>query len=361
MLLWHAGLRDFSRGRLRAEEQKDTMIDRWIVSPFTVVAWRGGRIEITSSGSGATLVADDIEVVRLMHAFAQPRSVEDVLREFGTPVPERLPRWIDLFIRAGVLSPASECEAATVHHWDWSALAYHRRSRRPGLQKTTPGQTTPAAPTRAVETWIPLVRGYVDAGRDLANVLEARRSWRAWSAAAIPLQTLSSLLWLSARNRVMLSERRQDAYLSRPYPSGGAVYSLDLYLVIAADAVETIPTGLYKYLPDCHGLEPVSTRNADIVPFLEAAGRSAGTTAPPIVVLVTSRFAEPSVAYGELAYSLVLKEVGCLFQTLYLVGEYLNLGPCALGGGTPAGRLARVCNTSELADPVVGEFMFGPR
>ena len=46
-----------------------------------------------------------------------------------------------------------------------------------------------------------------------------------------------------------------------------------------------------------------------------------------------------SETYGSLAYSLVLKEVGCLFQTLYLVGEYLELAPCALGGGT-SGALA---------------------
>jgi len=57
----------------------------------------------------------------------------------------------------------------------------------------------------------------------------------------------------------------------------------------------------------------------------------------------------------------VLKEVGCLFQTLYLVGEYLELAPCALGGGTSAGRFSHICNTTELAEPVVGEFILGPR
>jgi hypothetical protein len=42
-----------------------------------------------------------------------------------------------------------------------------------------------------------------------------------------------------------------------------------------------------------------------------------------VVVVVTSRFARQSERYGDLAYSLVLKEVGGLFQTLYLVAEYL--------------------------------------
>jgi SagB-type dehydrogenase family enzyme len=68
-----------------------------------------------------------------------------------------------------------------------------------------------------------------------------------------------------------------------------------------------------------------------------------------------------SEAYGDLAYSLVLKEVGALFQTLYLVAEYLGLAACALGGGTPEGPIANISGANELAEPVVGEFMLGPR
>jgi SagB-type dehydrogenase family enzyme len=130
---------------------------------------------------------------------------------------------------------------------------------------------------------------------------------------------------------------------------------------MAPEAVDSIPAGLYRYLPELHGLEPVSEQSRDYLPFLEAAGQSADTTMPPVVLVITSRFARQSEIYDKLAYSLVLKEVGCLFQTLYLVGEYLGLGACALGGGSPAGLLARLCDTTELAEPVVGEFMLGPR
>ena len=119
--------------------------------------------------------------------------------------------------------------------------------------------------------------------------------------------------------------------------------------------------GVYRYLPEAHGLETISEEAASYVPFLRAAGRSAGSNPPPIVFVITSRIARQSEAYGDLAHSLVLQEVGTLFQTLYLVAEYLELAACALGGGTPNELLARLCNTSELAEPVVGEFMVGPR
>jgi SagB-type dehydrogenase family enzyme len=65
--------------------------------------------------------------------------------------------------------------------------------------------------------------------------------------------------------------------------------------------------------------------------------------------------------YGPLAYSLILKEVGALFQTIYLVAEYLGLATCALGGGIPDDAFSRIGKIEELAEPVVGEFMIGPR
>jgi len=307
-----------------------------------------------------SFVADDLELVRLVHAFARPRTIDDVVRELAAPVPERLANRIDDLIRAGILAPASECEAATAHHWDWSALAYHRRSRQ-WVGRSVVVQAAPAVAPHASADWTPLVRGAVEGRRDLTSVLEARRSVRAWPAVPVSFETFSRLLWLSARNRERSNGGADGAHVSRPYPSGGAAYSLEIYPVIASDAVEALGTGVYRYLPDCHGLELVSRQRADVSAFLDAAGRSAGAGAPPIVLLVTSRFARQGELYGSLAYSLVLKEVGCLFQTLYLVAEDLGLGACALGGGTPFGRLARLRATSELAEPVVGEFLIGPR
>jgi SagB-type dehydrogenase family enzyme len=332
------------------------MSSRWVVSEFTVMTWRAGRVEITSTASDATFATDDLELAGLAHAFARPRSVREVLADRGNGA--EIEARIDNLIRAGIIVPANEPELAAAHHWDSSALAYHRRSRRP-FRKTSGPAAAPEISMRSPEQWIPLARGSPATGRDLADVLDARYSGRAWSPAPLPFETFSRFLWLSARDRKSAGDFR---HLSRAYPSGGATYSLELYPVIALDAVAMIAGGLYRYLSDGHGLEAVSTKFTEVFPFLEAAGRSAGApAAPPIVVLITSRFAKQSEVYGDLAYSLILKEVGCLLQTLYLVGEALGLSVCALGGGSPSGRLARLRGTSEVAEPVVGELVFGPR
>jgi SagB-type dehydrogenase family enzyme len=333
---------------------------RWLVSAFTTVSWRGGRLEITSASSGAMFASDNLEVIRVVHAFAQPKTVEEVIRELKGHALEQLTACINELIGAGIVIPASAPEPAA--HWDRASLAFHRNSRQLGLHKMpTPPQTTSGVAARRSRTMIPLTPGTVEKGRDLTSVLSERRSWRTWPAKPVCIQTFSTFLWLSARNRAGLQGGVEHRYVSRPYPSGGAVYSLEVYPVIASETVESIAGGLYRYLPHVHGLEPVTANSADYLPFLESAGRSADSMAPPIVLIITSHFARQSGIYGNLAYSLVLKEVGCLFQTLYLVGEYLGLSPCALGGGTPAGLLARLCNTNELAEPVVGEFMLGPR
>lgn len=338
-----------------------TLPDQWVVSAYAVVSWRGGRIEITSAASGATFTSDTLDLLRVLHAFARPRTIAEAIRELDPFAPQQLAAGIDDLIRGGVLTSASSPETAAAHHWDWSALALHRRSRQRGFQRSG-RHRTPAVAAPRFGAAIPLPRGGVPAPRDLAGVLDARRSWRAWSRNPIGAETFSQLLWLSARDRAVFPEGPEEEYVSRPYPSGGAAYSLEIYAVIAAEGVESTAAGVYHYLPSAHALEPVTNDGAECLPFLDAAARSAGSeTLPPVLLLVTSRFARQSETYGTLAYSLVLKEVGCLFQTLYLVAESLGLAPCALGGGVMPGRLARLCNTTELAEPVVGEFILGPR
>jgi len=240
-------------------------------------------------------------------------------------------------------------------HWDPAALAFHRSSRRPGFQRRSPSDAPAIEPRQASEA-VPLPSVPIERAAGLADALEARRSRRRWSNEPLPIDTLGRLLWSSARNR-----DAEPGHVSRPYPSGGAAYSLEVYPVLGPAAVETLAAGVYRYLPDEHALESVATESADTAAVLEAAGASAGTSAPPIALVITSRYARQAEPYGTLAYSLMLKEVGGLFQTLYLVGESLDLACCALGCGTPTALFARLTGKSDLDEPVVGEFMLGRR
>jgi SagB-type dehydrogenase family enzyme len=70
----------------------------------------------------------------------------------------------------------------------------------------------------------------------------------------------------------------------------------------------------------------------------------------------------PRVAwkYAGFVYALVLKDVGVLYQTMYLAAAAMGLAPCALGVGD-SDLFARAAGTDPYAEPSVGEFLLGSR
>ena len=319
---------------------------RYVVSEFTTVSWRDGAVLVTSPLS-ATTFTGDASALELLNVFSVPRTIDEVTVGRADVIRQ----WIE----AEILVDADAPEPAAQQHWDRESLALHMSSRYRQWRKNPAQASMPAVAPRRAEQAIPLAAGRAGGGGELAKLLDARRSRRTWASPPIPFQAFSDLFWMSARNRP--ADGR--GHLSRPYPSGGAAYSLELYPILADNAVETLEPGVYRYLPEAHALEPVSPMNAEAQRMLIAAGNTAATTPPPVAIIITSRYARQSEQYTTLAYSLVLKEVGGLFQTLYLAAESLGLAACALGRGTPSGMLAGLCGTTELEEPVVGEFAIG--
>ena len=67
------------------------------------------------------------------------------------------------------------------------------------------------------------------------------------------------------------------------------------------------------------------------------------------------------LAPGEpVAYERVLKQVGALFQTMYLSATAMGLAPCALGGGDSA-LFARLAGADPNHETSVGEFLLGSK
>jgi hypothetical protein len=63
---------------------------------------------------------------------------------------------------------------------------------------------------------------------------------------------------------------------------------------------------------------------------------------------------------GPIAYSLILKNVGVLYDTMYLAATAMGLAPCALGCSN-ADAFARAARTDYYAETSVGEFLLGSR
>jgi len=62
--------------------------------------------------------------------------------------------------------------------------------------------------------------------------------------------------------------------------------------------------------------------------------------------------------YHSISYSLILKEVGSLFQTMYLVATAMQLACCALGGGD-SDLFSQIVQTEYVDETSVGELVLG--
>jgi SagB-type dehydrogenase family enzyme len=64
--------------------------------------------------------------------------------------------------------------------------------------------------------------------------------------------------------------------------------------------------------------------------------------------------------YEGMAYATILKDVGVLYQTMYLVATAMGLAPCALGCGN-ADVFSQVAGLNPYEEGSVGEFLLGTR
>ena len=81
---------------------------------------------------------------------------------------------------------------------------------------------------------------------------------------------------------------------------------------------------------------------------------------PQVLFIFAARFQRIAWVYESIAYSLILKDVGCLQQTMYLVATAMNLAPCAVGVGNSDLFTAAV-GTNYYAETSGGEFILGSK
>jgi SagB-type dehydrogenase family enzyme len=89
---------------------------------------------------------------------------------------------------------------------------------------------------------------------------------------------------------------------------------------------------LYHYDAGAHALVPIVVRTQELDGLLTGAKFAMDApAAPQILITIAARFGRISWKYSSLAYALILKDVGVLIQTLYLMATDMGLGACAIG------------------------------
>jgi SagB-type dehydrogenase family enzyme len=201
----------------------------------------------------------------------------------------------------------------------------------------------------------------------LALVQERRRSLREYADQPITARQLGEFFYRVARvKEVWQAEASTQAgnvridFASRPYPAGGALYELEFYTVVRA--CQGLEGGLYHYNPVEHRLGRVEGCAREVAKLLNDAAASAGIDAATLQVLLVlaARFERIAWKYESIAYALVLKHVGVVYQTMYLAATAMGLAPCAVGCGD-SDLFARASGNDYYTETSVGEFLLGSR
>lgn len=325
--------------------------------------------------SGGTLLLANRSRMRLLLSFLTPVRLDDLLDALDSTAHEAVLGFLEHCYNLEMLSPvldeqgtlAEDCDG--LKHWEFHDLLFHMRSRR-GLTRAPVGATfhlwheltpepalKPGLVTDCIQLHEPELEQLEQLDPSLTRVLEGRRS--RYGTAPLDIETLGEFLYRTCRVTSIEEFGEGVQFLRKVYPSGGSLHSLEVYIV--AKRCRDLAYGLYHYRPLEHLLVPLRVDRQELEPLLLEAQQGTGgklEDLPSVLFILTTRFRRVAAKYESLAYSAVLKEVGVLYQTMYLVATAMGLSPCAVGAGDTQ-RFARVTGIDRYRETSVGEFVLG--
>jgi oxazoline/thiazoline dehydrogenase len=353
------------------------------LSRFAYIRAEAGESVLESPAAHSRVVLKHWRAAATVHKLAKGCRVEDIATDLSLSA-EAAAELVGLFVEAGMVSEVSsdgetpEDASATLRQWEFHDLLFHARSRAGRhdgatggtyrfLNKLDPAPILKSMPSEcSVELYKPDLTRLEQEDPPFAAVQEARVSIREYGP-PLSVQQLGEFLYRVGRVADYWQIRSATPTGSlvldtapRPYPAGGGLYELELYpLVSRCDGVDA---GLYHYNPERHCLDAVPADPEDVRSLLRDAGRS--TSIQPehlqVVIFISARFQRISWKYASIAYSVILKDAGVLYQTMYLAATAMGLAPCGVGCGN-SDLFARAIGSDYYAESSVGEFLLGTR
>jgi SagB-type dehydrogenase family enzyme len=351
------------------------------LSRFACIRRAGESLIIESPVSHACAEIVEPALGGLVARLASPCAIAELPRDVPGCGTAAVQAAAGFLLGVGVLALADE-SGATAEETDpglvqreFHDVAMHAATRR-GLTAWPTGGTfrfhgtlPPAPAIRPLPDGprTPLPRPSLDhiAAHDppLATVMDSRRSVRRFGIEPISIDQLGEFLFRVATIKKVqpIDEGAGIFYESslRVVPSGGGSHDLEFYLTVR-HCVGLVP-GIYHYDPAGHQLTRVCDSPAEIRRMLLDAYTAAGqTSVPQVLISLVSRFTRLSWKYQGIAYATTLRNVGVLYEAMYLAATAMGLAPCALGGGDSA-VFSMATGLSPFTESSVGEFMLGTR
>lgn len=363
-----ATLRPIGSGFVRADRVEENT--RVVLSRFASLRARDGKLAVSSPTSHAIVELHDPRAVTAFHHLARPSTAAELAAAIALDPADALV-FANFLANAGCASAVEdgttkEESDPALGQWSVEDLAYHAASRlgrhsnpygatyRNAKRFESPPVLKAPMSSAIIPLAVPDLEKLKKEEPSFTEIQERRRSVRVYGEKPLRLEQLGEFLYRSARVKKLIEE---GGVTWRPSAAGGAIHELELYPAVLS--CEGLEKGLYHYDPKNHALEKLAD-NENATQRMMILGAMTGVLEQPpqVLLVVAARFQRVQNKYDSVAYSVTLKNVGCLYQTMYLVAEAMGLAGCAIGGGD-SDLFAKAAGLDYYAETSVGEFLLG--
>lgn len=311
-------------------------------SRHLVLYWRRDRFIVHNYATGAKVEGDPL-LCRLLDYCGEWRTADEIRARLGLGSASVVRTLVARLVSRGLLDRSDRPESpqsasmGRLDRWNpeagffhtatkdvrfWSPLDAARQVRAQSARSRMPSPIKRYRGATIVELPRPK-QG------EFSQVLRNRRTWRRFSAAAVDLEDLATVLGLAVGVMQWVGTPAGEVPL-KTSPSGGARHPIECYVV--ASTVRGLRAGLYHYASDRHALErlrgPLPRQR--IASYYPSSGYFAKAA---VQVFFTAVFERQVWRYPYArAYRAALAEAGHACQTFCLTATWLGLAPFCLMG-----------------------------
>lgn len=157
------------------------------------------------------------------------------------------------------------------------------------------------------------------------ELIEIRTSRRQYGQDHLSLQDLSYLLWCTQGVKMVMPGNATF----RTVPSAGARHAFDTYILV--NRVEGLEPGIYRFMAIDHVLAEVQIDSGLCEELTEACLNQQIVKTSAVTFFWVAATERMTWRYGERGYRYLFLDAGHICQNLYLAGQTIHCGTCAIG------------------------------
>lgn len=205
--------------------------------------------------------------------------------------------------------------------------------------------SAPARNVRAVrEVRMKLPEPRFNGQMSVEKAIMERRTERSFSSKTLTLEQLSQILWAAQG----ITEK---GGFKRAAPSAGALYPMDVFVVVGKGSIDGMGQGIYHYEPRTHSLSLIA--EGDHRDELARSSLSQFWMAKaPVNVVICAEYRRITGKYGERGERYAVIESGHIAQNIFLQCQAVGLHAGLVGAFTDA-EVRRVLSIEPGLEPLL--------